>query len=238
MPRQNQLYAAKWEQFTHLDHTQDTLADERRGWRRWLALPYIAFILPIDDPDVIAQLTAWQTPFLPWMRYDPQPARGFHITVHLVGRLRHKPWFWLPHTWRAAALPALAGRVQAPVTTCSPLELRIGPLNAFPNVLIAEAQDEGQCLRTLRTHLRRALPLRARPPSRWAYLPHITLGYWGRQPAAPLAAQLAAFRQVEPITLRVTRLVMTVYTLGAGPLRPDALHTAREDIIAEYVLQG
>ena len=53
----------------------------------------------------------------------------------------------------------------------------------------------------LRIKLRRALPLRARPASPWPYLPHITLGYWGEQPVAPVIAALRPWRDVTPLPL-------------------------------------
>jgi 2'-5' RNA ligase len=113
----------------------------------------------------------------------------------------------------------------------------VGPLNAFPNALFAEVQDETGCLRALRTGLRRALPRRARPPLRWPFVPHVTLGYWGRQPATSLIAALTPFRQVEPVPLRVERVRLTIYALNDGPSRVDLLRTAREEIIAEFALK-
>jgi 2'-5' RNA ligase len=115
--------------------------------------------------------------------------------------------------------------------------VRIGPLNALVSALIAEAHDDdGECLRALRLGLRRSLPLRARPPSRWAFLPHVTLGYWGVQPVAPLVEALRPFREVEPMTLTINTVRLTIYTRDPTPYRRDVLHTAQEEIIADYRL--
>jgi 2'-5' RNA ligase len=238
VPRQKPSYAAKWEQFTHLDHTKDSLALDHRGLRRWLLMPYIAFIVPIEDPAVVGQVVEWQDALRPWLAYDPQPVDRLHITLHHVGGLRQRLWLLLPHTWRRAALAAIGERVRAALESLSSFEVRIGPLNALANVLIAEVQDDQECLRLLRVKLRRALPLRARPPSLWPYLPHITLGYWGEQPAAPIAETLQPFRKVAPVRLRITRVRLTVYTLGTPAPRRDMLHRAQEEIIAEFTLQG
>jgi 2'-5' RNA ligase len=237
VPRQEPSYAAKWEQFTHLDHTQDSLALDHRGLRRWLLMPYVAFIAPIEDPAVVGQVVAWQNALCPWLAYNPQPAERLHITLHYVGGLRQGFWL-LPHTWRRAALPAVGERVRATLESLSVFEVGIGPLNAFANTLIAEVQDDRQCLRLLRAKLRRALPLRARPPSLWPYLPHITLGYWGKQPAAPIVETMRPFREVKAMVLRISRVRLTVYTPGTPALRRDMLHTAQEEIVAEFTLQG
>ncbi len=238
MPEDPQsIYSSKWQQFTRLAHTSDSLALERRGWRRWLLLPYLAFIIPITDPAVVAQLSEWQRQLGSWLQYEPQPLELFHITLHYVGLLRRRKWLLMPHTWRRDALSSLAERVRDDLNDCSQFDVRIGPLNAFSNVLFAEVQDDSQCLRRLRARLRWALPLRARPPVHWGYLPHITLGYWGRQPGSPLVQALAPYRTIDPILLHVDAVKFTVFTRDGVSLGPDLLNAFQEDVIATYPLK-
>jgi 2'-5' RNA ligase len=231
-----QPYAARWAQFTRLETTKDSLAADRRGLRRWLSRPYITFIVPIEDPAVIGQIARWQDALRPWLPYEPQPAKGLHITLHYVGGLQHR--VWLPHTWRRVAVVELGKRVRNTLERQEPFIVQIGPLNAFPNVLIAEVQDEQECLRALRARLRRALPLRARPGAPWPYLPHVTLGYWGEQPAAPVIEALRPWREVTPVTVHVGRVRLTIYALEDGPPHPDVLLTAEEEIVMEFTLKG
>jgi 2'-5' RNA ligase len=231
-----QPYAAKWTQFTRLETTKDSLAADRRGLRRWLSRPYITFIVPIEDPAVIGQITRWQDALRPWLPYEPQPANGLHITLHYVGGLQHR--VWLPHTWQRAAVVELGKRVRDMLESQAPFTVQIGPLNAFSNALIAEVQDEQECLRVLRVGLRRALPLRARPVSPWPYLPHITLGYWGEQPTAPVVEAMRPWREVTPVMVWVERVQLTIYALEDGPPRPDALITAQEEVVTEFMLKG
>jgi 2'-5' RNA ligase len=231
-----QPYAAKWAQFTRLETTKDSLVADRRGLRRWLSRPYITFIVPIEDPAVIRQIAVWQEALRPWLYYDPQPANRLHITLHYVGGLRHR--IWLPHAWGRAAVTALGERVRGTLESQAPFTVKIGPLNAFSNALIAEVQDDRECLRVLRVKLRRALPLRARPPSPWPYLPHVTLGYWGEQPTAPVCEAMGTLRDVTPVTLRVERVQLTIYTLENGLPRRDTLLTAEEQVVTEFVLKG
>lgn len=236
MPRRIVSFEGTWEQFTQLSVTQDSLALEKRGVRRWLMLPYLAFLVPVDDPAIRAQLTAWQEVFRPWMDYDPQPADRLHVTLHYVGGLRNRSWVLLPHSWKRAALPRLADQTHAILQRFEPFTIEIGPLNAFANVLFAEVHDPDNCLRLLRAKLQRALPLRARPPRMWPFLPHVTLGYWGRQRVQPLISALAPYRDVKPLVLHVTRVTFTIYTRDIDNLDRDVLKTADEEIIAEYHL--
>jgi 2'-5' RNA ligase len=231
-----QPYAAKWAQFTRLETTKDSLAADRGGLQRWLLRPYVTFILPIEDPAVLRQIAVWQDALRPWLLYEPQPANRLHITLHEVGGLRHR--IWLPHTWRRADVVTLGKRAQAALESQAPFTVGVGPLNAFSNAMIAEVQDEQECLRALRVRLRRALPLRARPVSPWPFLPHITLGYWGEQPAAPVIAALRPWHEVTPVPLRVERVQLTIYTMDDDPPRRDALLTAEEEIITEFMLKG
>lgn len=234
--RRERIFQSKWSRFTRLDQTTDTLARERAAWRRWQILPYIAFIIPIDDPTVAAQLIEWQRSLASWLYYDPQPAGFLHITLHYVGMLRRSPWL-LPHTWRQAALPQLAERVRPVIENAYQFDVQIGPLNAFSNALFAEVHDNGQCIRLLRTRLRKSLPLKARPPSQWSFLPHVTLGYWGQQPAAPVINALRPFREIEPVKLRVSTVKFTIYRIGTLRYQREILSAAHEETIATYRLK-
>lgn len=230
-------FMTKWTQFTQRALTDDSLQRERRGFRRWLLAPHIAFVIPIDEEAVRAQLIDWQRGFLDVLPYQPEPVERLHVTLHYVGLLRTSPWMLLPNTWQRASLDAMAARIGRALTQCEPFTILIGPLNAFPNVLIAEVHDtEEECLRAMRLRVRRALPLRARPATQWNYLPHITLGYWGQQLVAPLIERLRPFRDVEPVPLRVSRLRFTIYWRSPLPATPDVLVRAREELIAEYPL--
>jgi 2'-5' RNA ligase len=236
MSRYTHRYATIWTQFTRLARTRDSLAAERRGWRRWLLHPYVGFIIQIDDPAVIGQLTEWQGALRPWMQYDPIPPDQLHISLHQVGKLQRSKGLHLPNLWQRDTLTHLAGRVREVLVDCPAFTVQVGPLNAFPNTLFAEVEDNDM-LRALRVNIRKALPLRARPPARWPYVPHVTLGYWGAQPAAPIRDALRPYRAIEPVSLRVRLIEFTIYTLDPTPNRRDVLRTAQEDIIADYHLK-
>src|SRR5690606_36086602 len=121
--------------------TDDSLRRERRGFRRWMLAPYIAFVIPIDDADVRARLAAWQNAFADMLPYQPQPVERLHHTLHYVGQLRTSPWLLLPNTWMRASLGAMAEHVKASLAECASFTIGIGPLNAFGNTLFAEVHD-------------------------------------------------------------------------------------------------
>ncbi|WP_119065938.1 2'-5' RNA ligase family protein [Aggregatilinea lenta] len=237
MSPEAQSYTSKWAEFTRLSATEDTLAHERGHLRRWLMLPYVAFVIPIEDAAVRAQLIVWQQALRPWLAYAPS-SDHLHITLHHAGMLRHNLLKALPYTWRRGALPALARKAQPTLQDFDQFTVRLGPLNAFPNALITEVQDDSECLRALRLKLRRALPIQARPPSAWTYLPHVTLGFWGKQPVAPLVELMERFRTVEPVEYRVRTVKFTIYERDTLPPSTDALSAARETVIAEFALQA
>ncbi len=234
MPRRAPSFAAAWDEFVHLSHTEDSLARTRRGFRRWFLRPYISFIIPIEDETALARLAAWQARFQPWLNYDPPPVETLHITLYELGRLTRRPWLWLPHTWQREALFHLAEQVRATLEDRSPFVVEIGGLNAFSNVLFAEVQDCNSCLRATRVRLRRALPLKARIPSPRPYLPHITLGYWGQQPTAPLIHALREYRQFEPLRLKISTVKFTIYSPPVGAPERDVLRTSHEEVLTEF----
>lgn len=235
MPQRDSTFHAVWSRFTRLDKTVDLLPHMLPVISR---LPIISFIVPVTDEAVLARCRAWQDAFSAWLTYDPQPTNRLHITLHYMGNLRQHFWQWRPSTWRRQALPRLAERVGAALADVPAFDVTVGPLNAFPTALFAEVRDDDH-LRDLRGRILDALPGRAAIlRNNHEFVPHITLGYWGRRAAAPVIAMVARYRDVEPLHLRIERVRFTVYTREYMPPHEDILQTADEDIIAEYVLQG
>lgn len=236
MSHRDQVFQAMWRYFAQSETTVDVLAQERRVEPRFL--PDISFLMPVDDEAVIAQCRVWQAAFADRFQYLPQPLHYLHITLHYMGDLRR--WYWQtgPTLWRRAVLPAIAEQIRAALENFPAFEVQIGPLTAFPSALVAEVHDPGAELDALRETLKAALPERAWPPSRFGgYVPHVTLGYWGEQPVAPLAAAIEPFRDDDPLPLRINRVKFTTYMRDPAALRPDVLVTAREEVIAGYQLR-
>ncbi len=237
--QRNEAFQANWQRFTRLDETSDILASERIGDRRWRwLLPDIAFVIPVVDEAAVAQCIEWQQALHQWFEYEPQPPERLHITLHYVGDLRRHFWQWRLTTWGRASLRKLAERAGAALADVAPFEVLIGPLNAFPGGLFAEVHGDDHQLDRMRDAIKAALPWRASLLYIGrAYLPHVTLGYWGHQPVGPLVNALRRYREIDAVPLRVERVKFTIYARDAVPLRSDVLRTAREEVIAEYRLQ-
>lgn len=230
MSHRDPAFQALWQYFAQSTTTFDALAEERR------LLPDISFIIPIDDARVMAQCQAWQQAFTSYFAYDSHPAHFLHITLHHMGELRR--WFWQcgEMFWWRRELRALAEQIREAIERIPAFDVQIGPLNSFPTALIAEVHDPGGELDALRETLKAALPPRAWPPPRFSgYLPHVTLGYWGEQAVAPLAAEIEPYRDNKPLAARIRRVKLTVYARSAV-LRRDVLVTARETLIAAFQL--
>jgi 2'-5' RNA ligase len=111
-----------------------------------------------------------------------------------------------------------------------PFTVHIGPINAFPNVAIAEVRDGGK-LRLLRGVVTQALPRRL-VSSGYPLIPHVTLGYFGAQPAAPVRNTLRPMRNWKPIPFTVDRVDLTLYYRKPGPyIRSQALLHSVEEIL-------
>ncbi len=224
-----------WKRFSRLKTTRDEIANERAVGPR----PYLTFLIPLDDEAVRARCAAWQQALHAYLPYTPQPVERLHISLHYMGYLREGRWRWGLRSWQREMLPVLAERARAALRAFAPFEVWIGPLNAFAGVLIAEVHDPQGRLHAMRRALKRALPWRARLSySPYPYMPHVTLGYWGKQPVAPLLRALRAYREVEPIRFRVRRVRFTVYRRDTVTNPSETLAQAQEEIVAEYMLQA
>ncbi len=118
-----------------------------------------------------------------------------------------------------------------------PFSVQIGPINAFPNVPIAEVHDNGS-LRMLRGVIAQAIPP-VLTPLNYPLIPHITLGYFGKQPAAPVRNALRPLRGLAPMTFTIDRVQLTLYSLKAGRHERSAvlLHST-EEVLASMPLGG
>jgi 2'-5' RNA ligase len=111
-----------------------------------------------------------------------------------------------------------------------PFTVLIGPINAFPNVAIAEVRDNGR-LRLLRGVVAQSFPRRLGSVN-YPLIPHITLGYFGAQPAAPIRNVMRPLHQWKPIPFTVDRVDLTLYYRKPGPYdRKQALLHSVEEVL-------
>ncbi|MEP7287037.1 MAG: 2'-5' RNA ligase family protein [Chloroflexota bacterium] len=222
-------FESLWRRFERLDYTVDSLDSRSMRLRRWLTPVNVSFIIPIEDPAVYEYLAEAQRPLIPHMVYTPQPADKLHITLYQIGYLRQLP-FRLPGTWSHNELKRMADVAGESLRMMRPFRVQIGPVNAFPNVAIAEVRDEGR-LRLLHSIVARATP----PLSiqlNYPLIPHITLGFFGKLPAAPIRNALRPLRKLPRILFNVEQVELTLYYRKVGPYDPSqALQHSAEEIL-------
>jgi 2'-5' RNA ligase len=230
-------FEAMWQRFERLSSTSDTLGTWTARLQRYLKPINVSFIIPIEDQAISHNLGQAQLALMPHMDYEPQPPDKLHITLYQLGYLQ-TTGFRLPGSFTRAELAQIANRVQEYLELFKPFDVRIGPINAFPNVLVAEVHDQGR-LRLLRNMVVQAVPRGLAVLPRYPLIPHITLGYFGHRPAAPIRNVIRPLRRMKPLILRVDRMDMTLYYRKAGPYaRSKALVHSHEDLIATLRIGG
>jgi 2'-5' RNA ligase len=227
-------FGTLWDRFSALPMTNDSMATWRIRLRRWLTPINVSFIVPIDDDEICNYLSDAQRRLAPLMHYAPQPKEKLHITLYLVGYLRAGLAF--RYTWTREELHTLAERAAILFKKLPNFTVRVGPINAFPNVAIAEVRDEGQ-LRLLERAAASLIPESRRMPEPYTLLPHITLGYWGQRPVPPIAGTLKYLREWPILPLQVNRAALTLYYRGLGNYSTEnVLHHSIEEIIGTLPL--
>jgi 2'-5' RNA ligase len=198
--------------------------------KRWLTPVNVSFIVPISDPKVCGYLCDAQAALKPHLTYDPQPADKIHITLFQLGYLKQTP-LPLPHLWTKSQLMQIATIAQNYLSVLPPFDVEVGPINAFPNVAIAEVRDQGR-LRLLRDVIARAIPPMLLPLN-YPLIPHITLGYFGKQPTAPICETIAPMRSCPPVPLKIDHVEMTLYYRKPELYKPsEALIHSEERVLA------
>lgn len=227
-------FDAIWQRFSRLTHTIDTLTTRSARWRRLLTPVAVSMIVPIQDEAVSAYLSEAQRKLSLYMGYVPQPVEKLHITLALLGYVRAV--LPLPGTWRKAELQTLADNARVRFARLPAFTVRIGPINAFPNVAIAEVHDDGQ-MRLLEQVARDLIPVRRRVVSPYPLIPHITLGYFGRRPTRPLIQALTPLRDLPALPFQVDQVALTLYYRGFGPYRTKfILRHSIEQVIGQMPL--
>jgi 2'-5' RNA ligase len=219
-----------WQRFQRLSRTTDSLNKWSARFKRWLTPVNVSFVIPINDPTVCDYLCRAQEALRPHLQYDPQPADKLHITLFQLGYLKQTP-LPIPHLWKKAQLYKIATLAQEYLRLMESLDVEVGPINAFPNVAIAEVRDQGR-LRLLRRLISRAIPPMLLPLN-FPLIPHITLGYFGSQPTTPICETILPMRNWPHLPLKIDHVEMTLYYRKPELYKPsEALIHSEERVMA------
>ncbi len=139
---------------------------------------------------------------------------------------------YLSGIWSRTQLDQIADLVGQYMSLVKPFEVQIGPVNAFPNVAIVEVHDLGK-LRLLNGVISQAVPPLQLPLPRFPMVPHVTLGFFGRRPAAPIRNTIRPMRNWPPIPFLVDHVDLTLYYPQPGPYSLSRIlqHSVEEVIV-------
>lgn len=131
---------------------------------------------------------------------DAVPLDGLHLTLLSVGRTQDVS---------AEQLAAIADAARARLSTFAPFDLDVGPLAGSRSALRFSVTPWDRLLEL--HHLLREATSTHRPSSRLAETaelrPHLGIGYINRpQNAAALIGDIAALRDLPPVTVRVSKV--------------------------------
>jgi 2'-5' RNA ligase len=189
-------FDAAWAQFQTLESLRlvpDTLEAE---WTRGRDT-YLAFLIPVVDPAVAANLRELALALAEIPGVEPYPEDYWHITIKGLG-------FEVEGTPGAENVPpARVGEIAVgggEVFRAQPsFEARIGLAAAFQEVVFAEVWDDGQ-VRTLNERLLAAIPDLVRYPFDGPhFLPHISIARFTSNDGLPrLKETIRRLRAREP----------------------------------------
>jgi 2'-5' RNA ligase len=222
-------YAAAWTRFQSLTGLIHTFEDVDSPWAHGRSR-YGAFLVRVDDATARDHLRPLAERIAGVPGVIPYPEEYWHITIKTAG-------FLVPEPTAEDEVPeaAIAQIIESATGILDPqpaFDLQIGPINAFPDVVIAEVWDAG-VVRRLNTALLEAVPGLLRQPFDGPYfLPHVSLArYAGNEGIEQLKSTLADLRTlgsgptvhvpaVELITAQIGHEAPTLETTHTFALRP------------------
>jgi 2'-5' RNA ligase len=165
-------FDATWAGFQTLDSLRllpDTLESE---WMRGRD-SYLAFLIPVTDPPVVAHLRHAVRSIEGIPGVEPYPQDYWHITVKGIGFEVKAPA--QPDDVAYADIASIADGAREIFATQPAFDVNIGPLSAFPEVVFAEVRNSIP-VRDLNRGILEAMPGLIRYPfDGETFLPHVSI---------------------------------------------------------------
>ena len=206
-------YRRVWEAFTRASST----ADGRHDTARWRGSsgPYAACIVRVPAESLQPQLAGVRDHLQNLSEVRLHPDHFLHIMLQELG-------FVVPHPSRrdeisSGRLEEFAQSAVDPVSSMSPFQIEVGPVNAFEDAVFLET---GGGARLTRLH-NRLFELAAIPfEPDYPYLPHCTVAHFtGVSSTASAAEALSPFRTSALGRLQVTEV--EIVTMNADDAYPE-----------------
>lgn len=209
-----QVHAAQqtWDTFMEADSVVDGRHDSERWQQRNSHFAICCVRVPAEvlQPSLDELRAALQD--VPFLRLHPD--NFLHIPIQELGFLKEFPR--QRDEVNEARLEEFASVAHIPVGEYTPFEITFGPVNSYRDAPFLDVRDNGFLSRLHR----RLLDIAIVPPNtRYAYLPHLTIGHYTTETAVgDLHERLLPFRETTFGTFTVTELdIITIATDEAYP---------------------
>jgi 2'-5' RNA ligase len=208
-------YEASWTRFHALSGLIHTFEDINSPWARGRQR-YGAFLMRADDTALRDYLRPLSERLHSIPGVIPYPQEYWHMTIKTVGFIVDE--VANDDEVAEAALPGIIEAAEAAFERHPAFELQLGPINAFPDVVIAEVWDGG-AIRRLNTALLESVPgLLRQPFDGQHFLPHVSLArYAGNEGLEELKTALTELRGLGPgPTLHIAEVELITAHIGAS----------------------
>jgi len=201
-----------WEAFMEASSVVDGRHDSERWQQRHSSFAICCVRVPAGALQPALDELRATLEDVPFLRLHPDSF--LHIPIQELGFL--KPYPKQRDEINEARLEEFASVARIPVGEYTPFELTLGPVNSFRDAPFLDVRDNGFLSRLHR----RLLDVAIVPPNtRYAYLPHLTVGHYTREAAiGDLRERLLPFRETTFGSVTVSELViLTISTDEAYP---------------------
>ena len=215
-----------WRRFLAAEYLRLLHETQEWEWTRGRT-DYVAFLIAVNDEAVLGHMARVIARIEDIPGIDPYPERYWHVTVKGLGFMTDTP----------GRLDELSPRdvqrfteeARPIIEAVSPFELTIGPVSAFPEVVILEVHDGGQ-VRELNTRLLDRVPGLLRYEIDGSnFLPHVSIArFVSDEGLSALKDSLSGLRaEAERSSFRAEEVLLVRAHLAAEAPRLEVLATYR-----------
>ncbi|MGC4106469.1 MAG: 2'-5' RNA ligase family protein [Thermomicrobiales bacterium] len=216
---QSRALEQTWEAFLRDTTVVDGRHDSDRWQQRHSAFALCCVRVPAETLQPALDELRAALEDVPFLRLHPDSF--LHIPIQELGFLKRFPK--QRDEINDSRLEEFASVARIPVGEYTPFEVTLGPINSFRDAPFLDVRDNAFLARLHR----RLLDVAVVPPStRYAYLPHVTIGHYTREaPIGDLHERLLPFRETTFGSFTVTEL--DIITLSTDEAYPEPTLIAR-----------
>lgn len=216
MPKPNPEFDDAWARFQALDSLILGPETLESAWSHGRDR-YAALLIPVDDPDTVAHARGALSELSHVPGLEPYPEPYWHITIKGIGFLCDKATE--PDEISEEQINVVSEQIGDMLSAQPQFQIRAGHINAFPEVVIIEAWDDGY-VRNLNTQILETIRGLARHPFDGpTFLPHISIARFASDEGlSALKTTLTELRESPPgptFTAKHANLICAHLSAGA-----------------------